>query len=207
MNSKLTALALCTVAGMQPLAGIADDGPWMVRGRLLDMHVDNSNVDTPAQFQGLGPVSAQNKVFPELDFSYFFTRNIAAELILTYPQAHTISLNGTPIGALKHLPPTLTAQYHFLPDSSWQPYVGAGLNYTRFMEVNLLGGAVTVSKDSWGLAAQLGTDYRLNSAWYLNLDAKYVAISTKVSLAATGTEITRLKLDPWLLSVGVGYRF
>ena len=56
-----------------------------------------------------------DKTIPELDISYFFTPNIAAELVLTVPQEHRVYLNGTDIGSFKHLPPTLTLQYHFMP--------------------------------------------------------------------------------------------
>jgi outer membrane protein len=203
MTSKLLPLALTTVALALALPACADEGPWMVRGRILDLQAKNDN--DPA-WAG-GKVTAENKVFPEVDFSYFFTRNIAAELILTYPQAHTVSLNGTSIGSVKHLPPTLTVQYHFLPDGDVQPYVGAGLNYTRFMDVSLANNTVTVDKDSFGLAVQGGLDYRVAKDWYLNLDAKYVQIETNVKLASTGQTLTKLKIDPWLLSVGVGYRF
>jgi outer membrane protein len=207
MNSKLLYLPLMGIAVLAALPVQAEEGPWLIRARVLDMRVDNTNQDTPVALQSLGQVTAENKVFPEVDFSYFFSKNFAAELILTYPQAHTISLAGTPIGSLKHLPPTLTAQYHFLPDGDVRPYVGLGVNYTRFMNVNLLNGAVTTEKDSFGLAAQAGLDYRIAPAWFLNVDAKYVQIETKVKLAASDTTITKLKIDPWLLSLGVGYRF
>lgn len=203
MKSKLLPLAMTTVALAMALPACADEGPWMVRGRILDLQSKNGN----DPLSPVGKVTAEDKVFPEVDFSYFFTKNIAAELILTYPQAHTVSLNGSPIGSLKHLPPTLTVQYHFMPDSDFQPYLGAGINYTRFMDVGLLNGAVTVDNDSFGLAGQAGFDYRVAPNWYLNLDAKYVEIATDVKLAASGATVTKLHIDPWLFSAGVGYRF
>lgn len=204
MKSKLLPFALTAVALVLALPACADEGPWMVRGRILDMNPKNDN----SPLSPVGKVEAEHKAFPEVDFSYFFTKNIAAELILTYPQSHDITLNGSNIGSLKHLPPTLTVQYHFMPDSDVQPYVGAGVNYTRFSDVNILGGKVTTDTDSFGLAAQAGLDYRVAPQWYLNLDAKYVNIETNVNGPGLGLgTITKLKIDPWLLSVGVGYRF
>jgi outer membrane protein len=88
-------------------------------------------------------LSINNKTMPELDISYFFTPNFAAELILTYPQKHDIRSNGSAlgdlgkIGSVKHLPPTLLAQYHFTNFGAFKPYVGAGINYTRFSSVNV----------------------------------------------------------------------
>jgi hypothetical protein len=71
------------------------------------------------------------------------------------------------------LPPTLTLQYHFSPESaSFRPYVGAGVNYTRFYDINLLAGAATVDKSSWGGALQLGADIPLNKTFFLNIDSE-----------------------------------
>ncbi|MCP2936874.1 hypothetical protein NK983_29725, partial [Salmonella enterica subsp. enterica serovar Typhimurium] len=87
------------------VANAADEGNWMVRARALYMNPDNDNSG------GLGlpiDVEAENKTFPEIDITYFFTKNIAAELILTYPQKHDVELGGVGIGSIKHLPPTLT---------------------------------------------------------------------------------------------------
>lgn len=207
MKTTLLPLALSSLALALALPAGADDGPWLVRARILNMNVDNSN---EGSVPGLPQVTAENKTFPEVDFTYFFTRNFATELILTYPQAHTVSLGGTPIGSIKHLPPTLTAQYHFLPDGEFRPYVGLGVNYTRFtnVDLNVTGvGALDADRDSFGLAAQVGMDYKLSGNWYLNVDAKYVQIDTKVKVAASQAVLTKLKVDPTLISVGVGYRF
>ena len=103
--------------------------PWLLRVRAV--HLDSANKDST----GLN-LSVNNKTMPEVDVSYFFTPNIAAELILTYPQKHDLRSNGNKIGTLKHLPPTLLAQYHFTQFGKFKPYVGAGVNYTRFSIVN-----------------------------------------------------------------------
>ena len=84
----------------------ADSGSWIVRGRAL--YLDPANKDST----GLG-LGIDSKVFPEVDISYFFSPNVAAELVLTYPQKHTVKAGGTEIGSLKHLPPTLSLQYHY----------------------------------------------------------------------------------------------
>ena len=147
-------------------------------------------------------MSINDKWIPEVDVSYFFTPNFAAELILTYPQKHDVRLNGGKIGSLKHLPPTLLGQYHFTGLGAFKPYVGAGINYTRFSSVDIAGGALTVKKNSWGPALQLGFDYALDKNWSLNVDVKKVYIDTKVS-GGIGT----FKVDPVLVGLGVGYRF
>jgi outer membrane protein len=114
-------------------------------------------------------------------------------------------LDGAKIGSFKHLPPTLTLQYHFTPDAQFSPYVGAGVNYTRIFSVKLLNGAATLENDSVGLALQAGFDVKLDKHWSLNLDVKKVQIRSDVF--AGDAKISRVKVDPLLIGVGVGYRF
>ena len=169
------------------------------------VHLDSANKDST----GLN-LSVNNKTMPEVDVSYFFTPNIAAELILTYPQKHDLRSNGNKIGTLKHLPPTLLAQYHFTQFGKFKPYVGAGVNYTRFSSVNFDPAVVaalnpSIKKNSLGLALQAGFDYQLDSNWSLNLDIKKVQIKTDVR--SFGNKVGSFKVDPVLVGVGVGYRF
>jgi outer membrane protein len=110
---------------------------------------------------------------------------------------------GGKIGTLKHLPPSLLVQYH-LPMGSFKPYVGAGINYTRFSSVKLPAG-VDIDRNSFGAALQVGVDIPLQKNLYLNLDVKKVFIKTDVSLA--GAKIGTFKVDPVLVGVGLGWRF
>ncbi len=206
MKRTLTTFANLALAGVLSTlafgAQAQDTGTWIVRARALSL--DSANKDTT----GLG-LSVNNKVFPEVDISYFFSPNLAAELILTYPQKHDLRSNGADIATLKHLPPTLTLQYHF-PMAAARPYVGAGLNYTHFSNVNFNAATVTalnpsIDKNSFGLALQVGVDVPVGGGWLLNLDVKKVQIKTDVfaGTAKAGT----FKVDPTLFSVGVGKRF
>jgi outer membrane protein len=178
----------------------AADGPWMVRGRVLSFQADITNDPAVAGAK----VEVDNTVFPEVDFTYFFTKNIAAELILTYPQKLDVTLEGTKIGSLKALPPTLTVQYHFMPDATFRPYVGVGVNVTLISSVDLPSG-VDVDSSSVGPAVQIGADVKMADKWFLNFDLKKVYIKTDVTVS--GAKLTTLKIDPLLASVGVGYRF
>jgi outer membrane protein len=150
-------------------------------------------------------IHVNEKTIPEVDISYFFSPNWAAELVLTYPQKQDVTLNGTNIGSFKHLPPTLTVQYHFTPAATVSPYVGAGVNYTRIFGVDLLNGAGHLDNSSVGLALQAGVDFKLDKNWLLNLDVKKVQIRSDVSVS--GMQVSRVKIDPWLVGIGVGYRF
>ena len=200
--NKSFALAALALAAAAPLAQAQDTGNWIVRGRAL--YLDSANKDST----GLG-LSVNNKTFPEFDISYFYTPNLAVELILTYPQKHDLRSNGANIGTLKHLPPTVTLQYHF-PGGSVRPYVGAGLNYTNFSSVNFAPAVVTalnpsIKHSSVGLALQAGMDVPVGGGWLLNLDLKKVQIKTDVYSGTT--KAGTFKVDPTLFSVGFGKRF
>ncbi|MCK9989207.1 MAG: OmpW family protein [Rugosibacter sp.] len=219
MTKEITfsALAGALVAtlgmGASPVAqaeNSLDEGRFMVRVRAVNLDPANDSDAIPALGVPGNAIHVEDRVIPEIDFTYFFTKNIAAELILTYPQKHDVTLMGTNIGSFKHLPPTLTLQYHFLPDAQFRPYVGAGINYTRLSSVkmNVPGvGELDLENDSIGGAVQLGFDYKLDRQWYLNVDVKKVWISSDVSLKATGAKVSSVGVDPILFGIGVGYRF
>ena len=196
------AAALLPAVTPVALAQSNDSGDWLVRARAVNLN--SANKDST----GLD-LSVNDKTIPEVDITYFFSPNLAAELILTYPQQHDIRAGGGKIGSLKHLPPTLTLQYHF-GGMSFRPYVGAGINYTRFSSVEFAPAVVTaldpsIDKNSLGLALQAGVDFPLGGGWLLNLDVKKVQIKTDVFSA--GTKAGTFKVDPLLLAVGVGKRF
>ena len=198
MKKNLLAVAvLCALTSGAAFAQQAES-PWLVRVRAV--HLDSANKDST----GLG-LSVNNKTIPEVDISYFFNKNVAAELILTVPQKHDRSARvlGGRIGSLKHLPPSLLLQYHF-DAPGFKPYVGAGVNYTRFSNVNLPAG-VDIDRNSWGGALQVGVDIPLSKNLYLNFDVKKVYIKTDVF--AGGAKAGTFKVDPVLVGVGLGWRF
>jgi outer membrane protein len=182
----------------------AAPSPWLVRVRAV--HLSPANESAPIGGVGAADrLHVSDKTIPEVDISYFFTPNLAAELVLTYPQKHEVTLDGANIGSFKHLPPTLSAQYHFMPTSTVQPYLGAGVNYTTMSKVNLLNGAGSLEHDSWGWSLQAGVDFRIDQHWSLNLDAKKVRIRSDVFIA--GARASSVNVDPVLLGIGLGYRF
>lgn len=196
----IAAAVLCSLVSGAAFAQQAKDGPWMVRARAVDLN--SANTDST----GLG-LSINNKWIPEVDISYFFNKNIAAELILTVPQQHTLTSStlGKDIGTVEHLPPTLLVQYHFDSNGGVKPYVGAGVNYTRFTRSDILGGAATVDKDSWGGALQVGVDIPMGGNLFLNFDVKKVYLKTGVYV---GTAYAgELRVDPVLVGMGLGWRF
>lgn len=200
MKKTMLAAALGLVmVGGSALAQTSGDSPWLLRLRATHLDMANKNA-TP-----VAGLAVNDKAIAEADISYFFSPNVAAELVLTVPQKQKVSTTADgQIGTFKHLPPTLLLQYHFTQFQGFKPYVGAGVNYTKISSVNLVS-PYSLEKDSWGLAVQAGVDVPLSKNWSVNFDVKKVQIRTNV--LASGVSAGELKLDPTLLSVGVGYRF
>lgn len=176
----------------------AAQGDWLGRARII-------NINPSASSSALN-IDVDTRTTLEADFSYFATNNVAFELILA-TKKHEVTAGGVPVGHVSHLPPTLTAQYHFLPQGTFRPYVGAGINYTRFYNVNLGGGTLTVDKSSWGGALQAGADIQLNKMLFLNIDIKKIWIDTDVKAVATGATLAHLKINPVVFGVGLGIKF
>jgi len=159
-----------------------------------------------------GHVGATDTFEPELDGSYFFTDNIAVEAIAAVTR-HRITAHGTAagdvdVGKVTLLPPTITAQWHFLPHEAFDPYVGAGVNYTWFFDTSV---PHTVVKqvsydDGFGAALQAGVDYHLTGRWYANLDVKQVFLNTTAKING-GAVRAKVDLDPTMVGAGIGYRF
>jgi len=154
-------------------------------------------------------LDANNNVRPSFTLAYMATRNIGIELLGAWPFQHDVHGSGLgKIGSSKQLPPTLSLQWHILPDSMVQPYIGVGINYTKFFDTKAEGalkGSDLKMGDSWGVAAQLGADIKINERWFMNADIRYIDIKSKVKL--NGEHIGTARIDPWVLTMGVGYRF
>lgn len=237
---KKTLLAVMIAAVFAPTAAMAEKGDIVVRLRATQV---NPEVDsklgkkTDAAYYGTGIANAlygssnaklevDSNTIPEIDFSYYITKNIAAELILALGTKHDVStsgkgtlLNSTDLGHVNLLPPTLTLQWHFLPDQTIDPYVGAGVSYVRAMDNGLTANTVAgnypirIDRNMWGPALQAGFDFNLPERWLINMDVKKIWVDTDVKLDAPVLgkagyqKIDSLDLNPWVLSVGIGKKF
>jgi len=177
-------------------------GDIIVRARAIRVQPDVSTNNTLSALD----TGVKADTVPELDFSYMFTDHIGMELILATTRHRVTSSLGS-LGKVSVLPPTLTLQYHFNDSGRFRPYVGAGINYTRFYDDDLSAGGqrVHIDRNSFGPALQVGMDIGIDDNWFFNVDVKKIWIRTDASLA--GADLGRLKVDPWIVGVGVGRRF
>lgn len=164
-----------------------------------------------------GNVAVTNDLIPEIDFTYYFTKNFAAELILGTSSHGVVATNtdlgNLDLGRVMLLPPTLNFQYHFYPTKNFKPYVGVSGNYTIFYDQGQGKGrnvAVTNVKydNALGYGFQFGFDYKINDKLYWNVDAKKLYMNTDVNVATTlGVDVpAHVDLNPWLISTGIGFK-
>ncbi|QFZ86989.1 outer membrane beta-barrel protein [Variovorax paradoxus] len=217
MQKKLAPVciaALLAATTALPATAQETQGNWLVRARAVYLKPANHSAPVADLSIPADAITINSKTIPELDITYFFTPNIAAELVLTVPQKQTVTVQqsalGGPvdIGTFKHLPPSLMLQYHFMPTAKIRPYVGAGLNYTRLSSVNLqvpTVGRLQLQNESFGFAMGAGVDIEVAKNTYLNLDVKKLRIRSAVNM--NGVQLSTVKVDPWLFGVGIGYRF
>ena len=197
MKPVAAALAILLVGA----SGVADASEWIVRvgGHSVEPKSDNNSV--------VNVDSAQSLTF---NVTYLFTPNWGVELLAALPFKHDIDLNsdGSQVAETKHLPPTLSLQYHFLPDGRIRPYAGLGLNATLFFDektTGALAGSDLSLDDSYGLAAQVGVDFDLSDVWLLNVDVRWFDIDADASV--DGTSIGTVEIDPYAFGVSIGRRF
>jgi outer membrane protein len=196
-------LAGTLVAGMAPVAHAADTGSWVVHfgAHVVDPKSDNG------QLAGM-KASIGSDTQPTISAEYFFTPSLSAEVLAALPFKHTIRLDGQKVATTKQLPPTIGINYHFMPDAKISPFVGAGVNYTRFFNTRgtgVLDGASVKIDNSWGPAAHAGVDVQLAPRWLFTADIRWIGISGDVHV--NGTKVGTAKVDPWVYGVSVGYRF
>lgn len=203
-------------------AATAEGNPWMVRGRVIGVLPDESADLSVAGAALGGDVKISDEYVPELDITYFFNKNVAAELILATTQHDVKATNVEAVGGADVnlgdvwvLPPTLTLQYHFDNGGQFKPYVGAGVNVTFFYNEDEGPVADGIDYDSSvGPALQAGFDYDLDGqpgGWAFNADIKKIWINTEATVDFTtalgATVKADVDIDPVVVGLGFGYKF
>ncbi|WP_180056244.1 MULTISPECIES: OmpW family protein [unclassified Acinetobacter] len=198
----LKQVALIALMG---LSASAMAGEWQVKV--------GASALAPTESVSLGDlkVEADNELAFTPSVEYFFNDNISTELLLAAPIKHDVLVNGGEAVSIKHLPPTLTAKYHFKNSTRFTPYIGVG--GTAFIAWDESGIAKDVKED-FGFAGQVGFNYQPADAknWGIFFDARYAQLSPEVTLnadtaAALGVEKFDLDIDPVIYTLGYSYKF
>lgn len=195
---KTTAVAcLVALAGLSSQAFAYDKGDFVVRaGAVL--------VDPQGDGALNGALDVDDNTQLGINMTYMFTDNIGLGVLGATPFEHDITLNGAKIGSTKHLPPTITAQYHFDTGSAFKPYVGVGLNYTVFFEEESTLGDLELD-DSVGVAFEAGVDYWVNDKWGVNFSIWKADIDSDAKL--DGADLDTVEIDPLVYLLAASYKF
>mgnify|MGYP001298877107 CR=1 FL=1 len=205
MTRNILALGVALALSAATTAQAAEAGDWVLRVGAHQVAPKSNNGHLAA---GAFKTDVGNNVRPTFALEYMFTPNWGLEVLAALPFEHEVSLNGVKSADVKHLPPTVSVQYHFLPGAKFSPFVGVGLNYTRFFGIDETGpleGTQLNLSDSWGAALHLGFDVAIDDRWLFTADARWIDIETDARLDGAG--IGSVKIDPIVWGVAVGYRF
>jgi len=209
---RICALVVAALA-TTPAAADSDNGDSWSKGlniRLRGIAVlpnDSADISVIG-----GDIDIDNAYVPELDLSWFFTENIATELVLATTKhdarAVNTAIGNVDVGEFWLLPPTLLLQYHLPLAGGLKPYVGAGINYTIVYNQDAAGGTVTDLDidNGFGYALQIGVDYFIDESWHVNFDVKRLWLNLDGELN-NGAIAADIDVDPWIVGLGVGYRF
>lgn len=230
---KHLSLAAAITAAMASTQALAyEEGDWIVRvgATMVDPDASSDIVTlNGADAFGGSKVDVEDDTQLGLNVEYMLSPNLGVELLAATPFEHTVTAKGTlgtvlagnggkDVANVKHLPPTLSLNYHFDTNSGFQPYIGVGINYTVFfsedgsseLEATLGSDTDVELDDSWGLAAQMGVNYHVDDKWMINASVRYIDISTdaEITVKANGAKIkTDVDIDPYVYTVSVGYKF
>ena len=201
----IVALSLTTALVAASSTAMAQSrGDWTVG---LGLH--SVTPDSSASATGAGPIDVDANIRPTFTVEYFIADNIGIELLAAWPFKHDINLVGTgEIGSTKHLPPTLSVQYHFTNESKATPFVGVGINYTHFFDESssgALAGTPISLDDSWGVALHAGIDYDISEHGALRADVRWIDIDTDVTVG--GAPIGKVHIDPWVFGAAYVHGF
>lgn len=189
----LSTIAVIAITATAPAFAQAA-GDWTIGIGIANVNPKSDNGD-------LAGLSTEIDSDTQLSFTaeYFFTPNIGLEILAATPFSHDIDVgNGAVTGETKHLPPTISLNYHFTQFDGFKPYVGVGLNYTNFFEESSSAGDLELD-DSFGLAVQVGVDIPVWERGAIRLNARYIDIETDVKL--NGTKIGTAEIDPVVLGI------
>lgn len=213
----LLALSAGIAGALAAPVASAEEGSFVARVRAIRIQPSDNSKSIPALgITAKDVIDISNKTAPDIDFEYYFGGPLSVELLLTIPQKHDVTVKAgasrIAIGSFKHLPPTLTLKYNFNPDGAFRPYLGAGINYTKVMDVKLAVPGTTplaldLQRNSFGVAVQAGADIKLADKWFASVDLKWIDIDANVKVRSSQAIVSQANVDPLVFGVGVGYRF
>lgn len=192
---QIVMAGLIGLAGASTSALAYDANDWIVKFGAASVQPDGDGALD-------GAIDVKDDTQLGLTVSYMLNEHWAVNLLAATPFTHDIELNGTKVGEASHLPPTLSLQYHILPERKVNPYVGAGINYTVFFDEKSTLGDLSLDS-SVGVALELGVDVSLAERWGVNAAVWNMDIESDAKL--DGNKLDRVQIDPWVFMLAATY--
>ena len=163
----------------------------------------------PKSDSGVDGLEVDSNVRPTIAGEYFIADNLGIEVLAALPFEHDIDIDGAgTVGNTKHLPPTVSLQYHLNSTGTVSPFIGAGLNYTAFFSEDTEGaleGSELNLDDSWGLAAHAGLDFAIGQKGAIRVDVRWMDIDTDASV--NGSDLGTVEIDPLVYGAAYVFKF
>lgn len=201
----LRTLPLAILLAVGATVAHAEQGDWQVK---IGAHAVDPKSGNGHLADGALATDVDAAWSPTVTLEYSLTNQLGIEVLAALPFEHDVKLNGAKAATVKQLPPTVSLQWHFMPEAKVSPFVGLGVNYTRFFSIHETGplaGARLDLGDSWGVAAHAGVDIAIAPRWSVTVDARWIAIDTDAKV--NGAKVGSVAIDPFVYGVAVGYRF
>lgn len=169
----------------------------------------NPKSDNGSLADGTLDVDIGSSTRPTIAFEYFIRDGLGIEVLAATPFSHGIDIDGMgKVGSTKHLPPTVSLQYHFNRDGKVRPLLGLGVNYTTFFSegtTGALAGSDLSLGDSWGVAAHAGLDFDVGERGAFRVDVRWMDIDSDVKL--DGAKLGTANIDPLVFGASYVIRF
>lgn len=215
-NKRYFLTAACVLATSQHVLAFTQ-GDIIVRAGVASVNPNDASSNLFVDGGDLGTnVTVGSNAQLGLTFAYFLTDKINIEVLAATPFTHDVNFGtGGRLGEVTHLPPTVSINYYVNdPSRAFQPYLGAGINYTvffdeKFTSENSAAGLDNLSlSNSFGLAAQIGADFKINDTWFVNAALRWIDIGSDASFTSNGASgsVADIEIDPWVYSISAGYR-
>jgi outer membrane protein len=206
MSRRIAPLALAlALAGLASPAFAQQAGEWTIG---IGAHQVNPKSDNGSLVGGTVPIEVDSDVRPTITAEYFIRDNLGIEVLAAWPFEHDINVKGVGrVGSTKHLPPTVSLQYHF-GQGTVKPFIGGGINYTRFFSTETTGalaGTDLELDDSFGLAAHVGIDFEVGERGSIRVDARWMDIDTDAKI--NGVDVGTVEIDPLVYGVAYVFKF
>ena len=203
-------LALCLVGG----AALAQDNTVKFGVARYTTHSSTTGVKSADTLLVGADAKTGDATTLVFEYERLISPNWGVELALGIPPkikakaTGSIAFLGDDILSAKNVTPTLFVNYHFgASGDPWRPYVGVGVNYTKFVSIESRLAPDVQMSNSVGPAVKAGLEYALSKEW--SLFASVTALQVKSDLVATSSTVLTTTIDfrPVVYSFGAAYRF